>query len=405
MLRAMYSGIGGMNNFQTKLDVIGNNISNVNTFGYKKGRTTFQDLVSQQLSGASTPTANRGGTNPTQIGLGSTMASIDTIHTQGALQMTGRALDMAITGDGFFIVNEGNQSYFSRAGNFYLDQQGNLVTSNGLFVQGYGADANGNINEAAGIGNLSIAAGMNIPPQATTEAVINGNLNSALGNNESRLVQFNVVDEIGRSHLIQVNFTKTADNEWEYAITSDSANVAGGTTGTLEFTGGNLTDDNTLVTLEFGDANINDVTFNIDFSQMTQYERNSSAEIYSVNGNLDGTLEGYNISQTGEIIGVFSNGEVRLLGQLALATFNNPSGLSKSGGNLYQASNNSGMAQIGLAGAGGRGTLTGGSLEMSNVDLSEEFVEMIVAQRGFQANTRMITTSDEILQELVNLKR
>ncbi|MBU9714547.1 flagellar hook protein FlgE [Evansella tamaricis] len=405
MLRAMYSGIGGMRNFQTKLDVIGNNIANVNTFGYKKGRVTFQDLVSQQLSGASTPTENRGGTNPIQMGLGSTLASIDTIQTQGSLQTTGRDLDIGITGDGFFIVNDGNQSNYTRAGNFYLDQAGNLVTANGMFVQGYGVGANGNINEAGGIGNLAISAGMTMPPQATTEALIRGNLDSELATGESRRVEFYVVDEIGRPHLMEVTFTKDNNNEWSYTISSDSAEVTGGTNGTLTFTSGNLANDNTTLTLQFNDPNINNVTFNLNLSQITQYDRNSNVDIYQVNGNIDGTLESFNISSTGEINGVFSNGEVRLLGQLALATFNNPGGLTKSGDNTYRVSNNSGMPQVGFPGDGGRGSLTGAALEMSNVDLSEEFTEMIVSQRGFQANTRIITTSDEILQELVNLKR
>ncbi|MBU9720325.1 MULTISPECIES: flagellar hook protein FlgE [Bacillaceae] len=405
MLRAMYSGIGGMSNFQTKLDVIGNNIANVNTFGYKKGRVTFEDLVSQQLSGASTPTENRGGTNPMQMGLGSTLASIDTIQTQGSLQTTGRDLDIGITGDGFFIVNDGNQTYYTRAGNFYLDQQGNLVNSNGLRVQGYGVGADGNINEAAGIGSLQIPAGMTIPPQATTEATVRGNLDSETVVGNSRNIEFYVVDEIGRPHLIEVSFTKDSNNEWSYAVSSESAAVTGGTTGTLEFNSGNLDDDNTELTLVFNDPNINNVAFNLDFSRITQYDRNSNVDIYSVNGNIDGTLESYNISSTGEINGVFSNGQVRLLGQIALASFNNPEGLTKSGANTYQVSNNSGMPQVGFPSDGGRGSLTGAALEMSNVDLSEEFTEMIVAQRGFQANTRIITTSDEILQELVNLKR
>ena len=134
MLRSLYSGIGGMRNFQTKLDVIGNNIANVNTFGYKKGRVTFKDLVSQQLAGASTATPTRGGTNPQQIGLGSSLGSIDTIHTQGSIQTTNRDLDIGISGDGYFIVNDGDMSYYTRAGNFYLDQQGNLVNSDGLLV-------------------------------------------------------------------------------------------------------------------------------------------------------------------------------------------------------------------------------------------------------------------------------
>ncbi|MDG5788184.1 flagellar hook protein FlgE [Evansella sp. AB-P1] len=404
MLRAMYSGISGISGFQTKLDVIGNNIANVNTAGFKKGRTTFEDLVSQQMAGASTPTDNRGGTNPIQVGLGGTTATVDTVHTQGSLQNTGRDLDLGISGDGFFVVNDGLNSFYTRAGNFYLDQQGNLVNSNGYLVQGYGI-VDDEVDEAGGIGPLNISSGATIPPVATTEADIRGNLNSGTEIGESRDVRFYVVDEIGREHLIEIEFTKSANNLWEYSISSDEFDIAGGSTGTLDFVSGNLTDDLTNITLQLNDPNIEDVAFEIDFSQMTQYERPSSAELYNINGNLDGTLESYSVSPKGEIFGVFSNGQVNILGQIALATFNNPGGLTKTGQNLYQLSSNSGVPRIGFPGEGGRGEMTGATLEMSNVDLSEEFTEMIVAQRGFQANTRIITTSDEILQELVNLKR
>ncbi|SDY71892.1 flagellar hook protein FlgE [Evansella caseinilytica] len=409
MLRAMYSGIGGLRNFQTKLDVIGNNIANVNTFGFKKGRVTFQDLVSQQMSGASTATATRGGTNPMQIGLGSSLASIDTVQTQGSLQTTTRDLDIGISGDGFFIVNNGNQSYYTRAGNFYLDSQGNLVNSNGFFVQGYGVNADGTINYAGGVGNLNIPKGMTIPPTATTLSDIRGNLNSATEVGEGTIVEHYIVDEIGRLHLLEITFTKSADNTWSYTVSSSSdsvASVGGGTTGSFTFSSGQLGNNTgTAITINFGDPNVNNMTIDIDFSQLTQFERTSTADAYYVDGSFDGTLESYSISQSGEIYGVFSNNEVRLLGQIALANFNNPEGLTKAGNNLYMASANSGMPQIGTPGEEGRGSLMGSALEMSNVDLSEEFTEMIVAQRGFQANTRIITTSDEILQELVNLKR
>ncbi|UCZ51719.1 flagellar hook protein FlgE [Bacillus shivajii] len=429
MLRSMYSGIGGMRNFQTKLDTIGNNISNVNTFGFKKGRTTFKDLVSQQLSGASTAGDNRGGTNPQQVGLGSSLASIDTIHTQGSLQTTGRDLDMGISGDGFFVVNDGDQSYYTRAGNFYLDEQGNLVNSDGLRVQGYGVDGDGNIDEGAGFGDLEITAGSLMAPQATGNAQFRGNLNAdyvsgtALGNNDyseqeirdliegsGTVVPYSVVDSLGRVHDLDLVFQKTGENEWqvgsllfdedenEYTFTELASDLSFNNDGSF-----NDVDIDQLVI--GGTDGSDDLAIDIDLSRMSQFARNTTADISNVDGNMDGTLESYNISETGEINGVFSNGEVRLLGQIGLANFNNPGGLSKSGDNLYAVSNNSGAPQLGFAGDGGRGTLTGAALEMSNVDLSEEFAEMIVSQRGFQANTRMITTSDEILQELVNLKR
>ncbi|UTR10861.1 flagellar basal-body rod protein FlgF [Evansella sp. LMS18] len=397
MLRAMYSGIGGMQNFQTKMDVIGNNIANVNTFGYKKGRATFQDLVSQQMSGAGTPAENRGGTNPMQVGLGGSLATVDTIQTQGSMQTTGRDLDMGITGDGFFIVNDGNQSFYTRAGNFYLDQQGNLVASNGMYVQGYPVDEEGNINAAAGTGNLQITAGAQVAPEATDNVTLRGNLKADDPVNTERTLAFNVVDDIGTQHPVAINFTKTADNTWSYSVN-------GGGTQSLTFSGGSNDAPNGNIQIQSSGGG-GPFNVEIDFSQITQYASPSTVDVASMTGNIDGTLESYSISQTGEINGIFSNGEVRLLGQIALAAFNNPGGLSKAGDSLFQATNNSGNPQVGLAGIGGRGTMTGSALEMSNVDLAEEFAEMIVTQRGFQANTRMITTSDEILQELVNLKR
>lgn len=272
MLRSMYSGISGMKNFQTKLDVIGNNIANVNTFGFKKGRATFKDMISQTVVGASEPGGNRGGVNPKQVGLGAQIAAIDTIQTQGNLQTTGRILDLSISGEGYFVVGESsngrditNLSY-TRAGNFYLDSNGDLVTGDGLYVVG-GTNSN-------------------------DRDVIN--------------------------------------------IPEDAKDISIGSDGTVTY------------------------------------------------------LDGSNLEEAGQII---------------LAKFPNSSGLQKSGANLFQATTNSGNADYDFANVDGRGLIESGMLEMSNVDLSEEFTEMIVAQRGFQANTRIITTSDEILQELVNLKR
>ena len=427
MLRSMYSGIGGMKNFQTKLDVIGNNISNVNTYGFKKGRTTFKDLVSQQLAGASNPTDNRGGTNPQQIGLGGTMATVDTIHTQGSLQTTGRALDLGISGDGFFIVNDGDSSYYTRAGNFYLDREGTLVTGDGMKVQGYRPGADGQI-DMNDFGELTVSAGGVFEPQASTEINLKGNLRAEtpVGTASTGTIlagdfppensvvnTATVTDSQGNLHNFELLYEKTGQNEWTVSMAQARYDGDGNKTG-YEITGLNEVEFDNFGRIE--NSNLADVTLNlingaeniqisIGANGLTQFGNSSnSADISSINGNTEGFLESFNISQSGEINGVYTNGEVRVLGQIAMATFNNTSGLTKSGDNLFQVSNNSGVPNIGLAGEG-RGVIGASSLEMSNVDLSEEFTEMIVAQRGFQANTRIITTSDEILQELVNLKR
>lgn len=269
----MYSGISGMKNFQTKLDVIGNNISNVNTSGFKKGRATFQDMFSQMTTGAQGATDTKGGVNPTQVGLGSQLGSIDNIHTGGFLQPTGRLLDFAIEGDGMFVVSTENDDAYTRAGNFYFDEEGYIVSSDGYYLQAFQPDG----------------------------------------------------EEI-------------TDNLGEVQIPEDAKD--------------------------------------------------------------------FNIGEDGTIHYMNGDGDRVLAGQIALASFSNPEGLEKIGSNMYQDSTNSGLAENLVAPqTEGVGTLRGSTLEMSNVDLAEEFTDMITAQRAFQANTKIITTSDEVLQELVNLKR
>ncbi|MBW3113865.1 flagellar hook protein FlgE [Bacillus sp. MCCB 382] len=407
MLRSMYSGISGMKNFQTKLDVIGNNIANVNTYGYKKGRVTFQDLMNQTVSGASRATANRGGQNAKQVGLGSSLSSIDTIQTQGSLQTTGRSLDVAISGDGYFVVRQGNNEMFTRAGNFYLDSNGNLVTGQGNLVQGYPVNAAGEVNKS-GAEDIKIDTNTTMAPQATTEASYNGNLKSSAPNGTEVELETKVKDSLGKDISLRLLMTKTAQNTWGVTISSltNDVTLSQGQTTSLTFDEqGKMTSQMPFpITLDNQTGGTQTQTIDLDFSKITQFDSSSSANVDTVDGNSEGYLESFNIGSSGEVNGVFSNGEVRVLSQLALATFSNPGGLTKAGNNLFQASNNSGLPNQGVAGDG-RGSLQSGSLEMSNVDLSEEFTEMITAQRGFQANTRIITTSDEILQELVNLKR
>jgi flagellar hook protein FlgE len=402
MLRSMYSGISGMRNFQTKLDVIGNNISNVNTFGYKKGRVTFKDLMSQTVAGASTPTAFKGGTNPQQIGLGSTMAAIDTIATQGSLQTTGRQLDLAVNGDGFFTVKNGNQSLYTRSGNFYLDREGSLVSAEGYKVQGFSVQ-NGAVTN--NLQDIKIDTSTFMAPKATENVSFSGNLYAGAVAGDQTTADFKVKDSLGFDHDVTISYEKTANpNEWNYSYTSSSGTAAG--SGTITFnTNGSINGAGThnlnLTGLPNGVADL-DIT--VDLSSVTQVNTANTVALRDRDGNSEGYLESFNISASGEVIGVFTNGEVNVLSQLALATFSNTGGLVKAGGNMYQPSNNSGEPRVSIPGQGS-GSIQSAALEMSNVDLSEEFTEMITAQRGFQANTRIITTSDEILQELVNLKR
>jgi len=392
MLRSMYSGISGLKNFQTKLDVIGNNIANVNTYGFKKGRVTFKDTMNQTIAGASAATENRGGKNPTQVGLGATLATIDTIHTQSSLQTTGRSLDLAIDGDGYFVLSQGNANFYTRAGNFYLDNNGTLVNGDGLKVQGYPVDANG--NRLSAFGDIIVNVNAQMSPTPTSEITITGNLSATATENTSYPQQIEVIDSLGNPHKLEMVFTKTANaDEWEVSVDGTSI-------GFIDF---NALDPNDLTwSFDFdGDSTPDPITFNFD--NFTQSGNESTASVIT-NGNTAGSIESFNVGAMGEINAVYSNGLVTTIGVLAIAKFSNSSGLTKAGNNLFQQSINSGTPNIAAPGEG-RGTIASGALEMSNVDLSEEFTEMIVAQRGFQANTRIITTSDEILQELVNLKR
>jgi flagellar hook protein FlgE len=399
MLRSMYSGIGGMKNFQTKLDVIGNNIANVNTYGFKKGRVTFKDLMSQTISGASRPNLFTGGQNPKQVGLGTTLASIDTVDTQGSLQTTGRVLDVGINGDGYFAVAQGNNLLYTRAGNFYLDANGTLVTADGYRVQGYPVK-NGVVDYNT-MTDIVLDTNSVMPPSKTTYVNFDGNLDATVANGNTVTINFKAKDQIGRDVPFTITFTKTAANTWSITSSAPGAIAA---PNTITFVGGTPSAGNTSFTLSFNDADSNPQSITLDVSKMTQFASPTTAGIDTMDGNSEGYLESFNIGASGEVNGVFSNGQVRVMGQLAIATFSNNGGLMKVGNNYFQASNNSGLPDFGVAGEG-RGTLQSGALEMSNVDLSEEFTEMIVAQRGFQANTRIITTSDQILEELVNLKR
>lgn len=382
---------------------------------------TFSDAMNQTVSGASAATANKGGTNSKQIGLGSTIATIDTIHTQSSLQTTGRDLDLGISGDGYFVVKQGDSLSYTRAGNFYLDDNGTLVNANGLKVQAYNVDENGKRSKT--IGDVAVNVNAILPAITTTKISVSGNLAADAIDGTVFSQQMKVVDEKGKEQTATIYFQKTGGDKWDlfdeetaalgdtsttkpkpFTSVSFDANgqiVAADKTQagqTINISSGKEDDLDTAV-----DESVQKVNLDFDFSNLTQVKGSTTA-LVNPNGNKEGKLESFNIGSSGEINGVYSNGLITTLGQLAVAKFSNATGLTKTGGNTFQESINSGTANINIAGEG-RGVIASGSLEMSNVDLSEEFTEMIVAQRGFQSNSRIITTSDEILQELVNLKR
>ncbi|RKR13607.1 flagellar hook protein FlgE [Arthrobacter oryzae] len=391
MLRSLYSGISGLRAHQTMLDVTGNNIANVNTAGFKSSTTQFQDTLSQMTQGASAPQGQSGGSNPAQIGLGVRVAGVSTNFSQGSSQSTGRATDMMISGDGFFVTSKGGQQLFTRAGSFNFDAASQLVSPDGGILQGWTAKSGGAIDTAGAIGDITLNPN-NMVATATSKITLDGNLpgDAAAGTTFDRVVK--VYDATGAARDMTLTFTANGGNSWNI----------GGTDGTTS--GGPITRTFTNGKLDPGAA-LTVGGIGVDLAQVSAYAGMSTLTVSGQNGSATGKLESFTLGNDGSLIGSFSNGTKQVLAKIALAKFTNPTGLEKAGSSSYVATANSGGVQLGGAGDPGIGTLSAGSLEMSNVDLSQEFTNLIVAQRGFQANARIITTSDEVLQELTQLKR
>lgn len=559
MMRSLYAAISGLRNHQTKMDVIGNNIANVNTVGFKSGSVTFQDMLSQTLSGATSGSGNSGGTNAMQVGLGVSVASINTNFSDGSTQSTGVQTDLAITGQGFFVVGDALNQQYTRSGNFTFDASGNFVNGNGVKVLGWQGNSSGVVDTTGPIGGITVPVGSSMPAKVSSTLSVVGNLsasanalgtiadvnsaittltgalgtattdagasvtaapagtaknaattaqsslatastsaglaNTAAGgypgtttaaalqaatakaladaetavkdaetavattgsvaaaatalasakavladtkaanvaalaltdHSSDQPASLNVYDTQGNAYKLSGTFEKTGANKWSFTPSATITNANGvtlanvtttapivlafnanGSINTASSTLSNIKIDPTTVTPPSPYVGGGAFTITPDFSTMTQYGTDTTAKMDSTDGYTAGTLNaggGITISSDGTIVGSFTNGKKMNLGQVAMATFNNPEGLLKSGDSLYTSSSNSGQAQVGKAGSGGRGTLSPGNLEMSNVDLAQQFSDMIVTQRGFQANSKIITTDDSMLEELVNLKR
>ncbi len=436
MMRSMYAGVSGLRTHQSKMDVIGNNIANVNTVGFKKGQMTFQEVFSQTMRGASAPQDGRGGTNPMQVGLGVGVGSINTIHTKGSMQPTDNPTDLMIDGEGFFVVSDDTNfenRYYTRAGNFSLDRDGNLVTADGYKVLGYKADEDG--NPTSEVGEIQVNKSETVTASTTKNIELRGNLDSRIPKYEEEnkaedgihTADTQIKDSLGNSYTVTFKFTKGETEEdgtsWEAEVVGVKDLATDKEIDTFETdkevnlkfdTNGKLTDDSTknatlTITKEgvtFGDkVDGENKGIKIDFSKLTQYANDMDAKPYAQDGNSSGKLEGFSIDSKGVVLGIFTNGDRKSLGQIMLAKFDNPMGLQKTGNNFFVDTRNSGEPQLGTGGSSGYGAVAASTLEMSNVDLSMEFTEMITTQRGFQANSRIITTSDEMLQELVNMKR
>lgn len=463
MMRSLYSGVSGLQNHQTRMDVIGNNISNVNTTGFKRGRVNFQDMISQQVGGAAKPTEELGGVNPKDVGLGMTIATIEQVFSQGNLQTTGVSTDVAIQGNGFFILKDGDESFYTRNGQFGLDSNGTLVNpANGQRVQGWMArDLNGEqiVQTAATPTDLVVPVGSKDPAKATENVLFACNLNKNTpeileGASESDIAkgtwgtEQKIYDSFGNEHLLSVSFTKVPGvaNSWQATVNVDADNadftqtrVGLGTTdgvqntfivnfdnygqlASVEDSSGNISNQEGEIILQTSftvpEANADEngnphrQTFSINLgtigsmkNTITQSASPSSTKAYSQDGYKLGYLDNFKIDSSGTITGVYSNGTNRVIGQLALATFANDRGLEKAGNNTYVETNNSGQANIGESGIAGKGSLLAGALEMSNVDLSEQMTDMIVTQRGFQSNAKTIQTADTLLETVLSLKR
>lgn len=417
MLRSLFTAVSGLRSHQTMLDVVGNNIANVNTAGYKTSQIVFQDTLSQVMRTSSGPQGLRGGTNPAQVGLGVRVGGISTNFGQGATQFTGRAMDVALQGDGFFMVKKDGQSLYTRAGALDFDSSGNLVNSDGGLVQGWGA-TKGVVNTNAPAYAIKLPIGQSVPPLQTMMITAGGNLpaNAAVGATSASSID--IYDTQGNAVQATMTYTNTAPDNWTLDVTVPDL-AAGGpkSVGTATLVWDQTTKSFTVTpsapTLLAADLTAAGYKFTADIDltlgtptrPLTQFASTDTAGTVSQDGAGMGVLESFSLAPDGMLVGIFSNGVREALGQVAIASFDNPPGLEKVGGSLYSATSNSGIASIGVAGEGGRGAMASGTLEMSNVDLAQEFTNLIIAQRGFQANSKIVSVSDEILSDLVNLKR
>lgn len=426
-LRSLFAGVSALRNHQTMMDVIGNNIANVNTIGFKSGRATFSELYAQTLRGASRPVNNAGGINPMQVGLGMSVNTLDTLFLQGNIETTGNAFDLAIFGSAFFVVNKDGQPLYTRAGNFSLDANGRMVTGSGAVLQGKMADATGAIPTGTTLEDIVINKDIKSPAKATSLIKYSGNLDASAdvynagppptGGTTSSSIS--VFDSLGNPIAMTLTFTKSGPNTWDWSATipdpgSPTTPLSVGT-GTMTFNS-----DGTLQAVTGSPISITPtsgaepLSIELDFgtptasapgvfSGVTQTSGTSGITPREQDGYTSGTLKDVSIDANGQILGAFTNGTVQTLAQIMLAEFNNPGGLVRNGENTFNITGNSGTPAIVTAGETSK--IYSGSLEQSNVDLADEFTKMITAQRGFQASARVISTSDEFLQEVVNLKR
>ena len=408
MIGSLFAGISGLNANATAMTVIGDNIANVNTTAFKANRSSFANVLSQSL----------GGSTGSDIGRGVEFWGTSPLWTQGSLENTGSATDLAINGKGFFIVNDpSGTSFYTRAGQFYLDEQGIMVNPDDLIVQGYEIDANGNLGNLT---NISIPGDRISPPSPTQTFTFDINLDASAATGDTYSTSQTVYDSLGNAIPLSLIFTKQAAlRTWEVAASVPAAigsvTIGGNPTATFVFdANGALTtpavDQTLAISLSNGAATPQSVNWDLvdasgSLGDITGYASPSNTTFQYQDGFASGVLRGISVDESGFVTAAYSNGQLTPVFQVALADFPSYDGLTKLGKNLYAESLNSGQPLSGVAGDGRLGNISPMAVEMSNVDLAQEFVKMITTQRAFQANSRVITTSDEILAELINLKR
>lgn len=429
MIQAMYSGVSGLRAFKSQLDVIGNNIANLNTIGFKSSRVSFQEMMSQTWNAGTGPSSGSGGVNPLQVGLGVTVGAIDTDTSQGSLQSTGKSTDVAIQGGGYLMLGSGDNILFSRDGAFSLDGDYNLVSAtSGFKVLGWTPNASGNLDVSA---TPSASSGIKIPignmSNARQTSILKMGKNLDMDSAVGTTVTPNAViyDSLGAAHTLNIAFTKTSTpGQWSYSVFCPDVSAGNPTavppvpptpvkTGVVNFDANGRCTSGVVdisMTLALPNGSQSPFNFQMSLEDVTQLAGGGSAGSSTVSASYQdgltvGTLQSFDVGRDGIVTGIFGNGNKQILGQIALAVFSNPAGLVRAGSNTVAQGPNSGIPQVAPPNSSGTGMLASGFLEASNVDLSNEFANMIIAQRGFQANARTITTSDEIIQELVQLKR
>ena len=425
MLQAMLAGVASIKAQQTRMNVIGNNLANINTTAYKSSRVTFQDMIAQTVRGATRPTAGLGGMNPTQYGLGVNVNGTDVNTSQGSLSATNRPTDLAIQGSGFFMLGNGQAVSYSRDGGFDMDANGDIVSrSTGMRLLGWSANANGQIDTSTpitGASKLNVPIGLLNSVQATSAVQFGGNLDAAATSATTLTTQVTVYDSLGNSHDVSLTFSNHtvppggtpppgATSSWDWQAT-EGTTVLGSSSGAgnqpIYFdANGSMVNAAGMFNISIpGQNGATALPISMDLSKISNLNTTAQVNAIGQNGFPPGSLANFSIGSDGTVTGVFSNGLTRALGQVAMAVFPNEGGLERAGNNMWTDSDNSGLPVVGTPATSGRGALSVGFLEQSNVDIGNEFSDLIITQRGFQANTRVVTTVDEMMQDLINMKR